>query len=280
MIDSTVAHGPLLFAVALAMAAGLLSFLSPCILPLVPGYISYVTGLAGADLDAGVGIDPAGRAVPAADATATTGDATATTVRSGVRRRVRGRVLAGSGLFVLGFAVVYTLAGTAASGAGVLLSRYESVLQRIVGVLIILMGAAFLGAIPGLQNELRVRWLPTSGLFGAPLFGAVFALSWIPCTGPTLAAVLGLASVQGSVGRGAILTLAYCLGLGIPFILFGLGIRRLLGALRFIRRHSLWVTRVGGAMLVIVGLLLVSGQWDPFLRWLTAWFPAGVVLPI
>jgi cytochrome c-type biogenesis protein len=263
MIDSTVTHGPLLFALALAMAAGLLSFLSPCILPLVPGYISYVTGLAGADLDAGVGVDPLGRAV---------------SVKT--RRKVRGRVLAGSGLFVLGFAVVYTLAGTAASGAGVLLSRYESVLQRVVGVLIILMGAAFLGAIPGLQNEIRLRWLPTSGLVGAPLLGAVFALSWIPCTGPTLAAVLGLASVQGSVGRGAVLTLAYCLGLGIPFILFGLGIRRLLGALAFIRRHSVWVTRLGGGMLVVVGLMLVSGAWDPFLRWLTSWFPAGVVLPI
>jgi cytochrome c-type biogenesis protein len=254
-----VTSGPLLAALALAAAAGLLSFLSPCVLPLVPGYVSYVTGLAGADLDAATGVDPAGRTV----------------VRSGNATKVRGRVLLGSGLFVLGFTAVFTILSAAASGLGIVLLDYAPILQRVVGGLIVLMGLAFLGLIPGLDRTVRMRWLPASGLVGAPVLGAVFALGWLPCTGPTLAAVLGLAATSGSVARGAVLAAAYGLGLGIPFVLFGLGFRRLIGALAFVRRHSVWVTRIGGAMLLIVGLLLLFGGWDPVVIWLRSWLPIG-----
>jgi cytochrome c-type biogenesis protein len=143
--------------------------------------------------------------------------------------------------------------------------------------MIVVMGLAFLGWIPGLGRQLRPRALPASGLAGAPLLGAVFALGWIPCTGPTLGAVIGLATVDGSVGRGAVLAAAYCVGIGVPFMLFGLGFRRLLGAFAVIRRHSAWVTRVGGAMLICVGLLLVTGAWNDLVIWIRALLPVGEV---
>jgi cytochrome c-type biogenesis protein len=265
VITDTVTGGPLLFALGLAVAAGLLSFLSPCVLPLVPGYISYVTGLAGADLDSAVGSDPHGRPVASAG------------VAVAERRRVRGRVLAGSGLFVLGFTAVYTVLVTLASTLGAQLLDHQDTVQRVVGGVIVVMGLAFLGWIPGLQREARLRVVPATGLAGAPLLGAVFALGWIPCTGPTLAAVLGLATVEGSVGRGALLAAAYCVGIGVPFMLFGLGFRRLLGTFAVIRRHSAWVTRVGGVMLVGVGLLLVTGAWNGLVIWLRALLPVGEI---
>ncbi|MCW2610720.1 MAG: cytochrome c-type biosis protein [Actinomycetota bacterium] len=270
-ITETVMTGPLLVAVGLAVAAGVLSFLSPCVLPLVPGYISYVTGLAGADLDAAVGSDPKGRPVAPA---AGSGDAAVDTAE---RRRVRGRVLAGSGLFVLGFTAVYTVLVTLASTLGAQLLDHADTVQRVVGGVIVLMGLAFLGLVPGLQREFRVRRMPATGLAGAPLLGAVFALGWVPCTGPTLAAVLGLATVEGSVGRGALLAVAYCLGIGIPFVLFGLGFRRLLGAFAVVRRHSAWVTRVGGVMLIAVGLLLLTGFWNDLVIWIRALLPVGEI---
>jgi cytochrome c-type biogenesis protein len=193
------------------------------------------------------------------------------------RRRVRGRVLAGSGLFVLGFTAVYTVLVTLASTVGAQLLDHAESVQRVVGAVIVLMGLAFLGLVPGLGREFRVRRLPATGLAGAPLLGAVFALGWVPCTGPTLAAVLGLAAVEGSVGRGAVLAVAYCLGIGIPFVLFGLGFRRLLGAFAVVRRHSAWVTRVGGAMLLAVGLLLLTGHWDDLVIGIRAFLPVGEI---
>jgi cytochrome c-type biogenesis protein len=269
-ITETVMTGPLVVALGLAVAAGVLSFLSPCVLPLVPGYISYVTGLAGADLDAAVGSDPKGRPVAGADGVAVAVD-------TAERRRVRGRVLAGSGLFVLGFTAVYTVLVTLASTLGAQLLDHADAVQRVVGAVIVLMGLAFLGLVPGLSREFRVRRMPTSGLAGAPLLGAVFALGWVPCTGPTLAAVLGLATMEGSVGRGAILAVAYCLGIGIPFVLFGLGFRRLLGVFAVVRRHSAWVTRIGGAMLIVVGLLLLTGFWNDLVIWIRALLPVGEI---
>lgn len=254
-LASTVTDGPLIAAVAVAALAGLVSFLSPCVLPLVPGYISYVTGIAGADLDAAVGSDPAGRPV----------DGGAVTIAE--RTKVRGRVLAGSALFVAGFTAVFTVIGFTVGGLGTLLLDYQPVLEKVIGGLIIVVGLAFLGVIPGLQREARVRRLPTSGLAGAPLLGAVFGLGWIPCVSPTLAAVQGLAYVQGGAARGAVLAIAYCLGLGLPFIAFGLGFRRLLGAFAAVRRHSVWVTRVGGALLIAVGLLLLIGTWNDVVIW-------------
>lgn len=251
--------GPLLLALAVAALAGLVSFLSPCVLPLVPGYLSYVTGMAGADLDAALGTDPRGRPVP----------------RSG--QKVRGRILLGTALFVAGFTVVFTLTGVIAAQAGRALLVHERILETIVGAGVIVLGLAFLGLIPGLQRDIRIHRLPAAGLAGAPLLGAVFALSWTPCLGPTLAAVLGLAAVGGQTGRAVLLTVAYCLGLGLPFLAFGLGLRRLLGVFAAVRRNSRWVTRVGGALLVLVGLALVTGGWLDFVNWLRATIGAGEV---
>jgi cytochrome c-type biogenesis protein len=231
--------GPLLLAIGVAAIAGLVSFLSPCVLPLVPGYLSYVTGLAGADLDSG----------------------SATGWR-------RGRVLAGTLLFVAGFASVFVTLNIALASAGRALLRQQRLVEVVVGILIIAMGAAFAGLIPGLQREWRIHRLPAAGLFGAPVFGAVFALSWSPCLGPTLGVVMGLSTIGGSTGRATILAIAYCLGLGLPFVVFGLGFRRLLGVFRAIRRQSMWITRIGGVLLIIVGLALVTGGWLDFVNWL------------
>jgi cytochrome c-type biogenesis protein len=238
------ASGPLAVGVLVAALAGLVSFLSPCVLPLVPGYLSYVTGLAGADLDDG---------------------------------RRRGRVLAGTALFVAGFAAVFVVGSVAAASVGRSLHGHDRLLSTVAGVLVILLGLAFLGAVPGLAREWRIRRLPAAGLVGAPVFGAVFALSWIPCVGPTLGAVLTLAAVGGSTGRAVVLAVAYCLGLGLPFVAFGLGFRRLLGVFRAVRRNSRWVTRIGGALLVLVGLALVTGAWVSFVDWLRATVGVGEV---
>jgi cytochrome c-type biogenesis protein len=241
--------GPLLFAIGVAALAGLVSFLSPCVLPLVPGYLSYVTGLAGADL-------AAGSSNPAAH---------------------RGRVLAGTGLFVVGFTVVFTLTAILFASVGSVLFRHARAFEVGVGVLIVLLGLAFLGLVPGMQRELRIHRLPTAGLLGAPVFGAVFALSWVPCVGPTLAAVLGLAAITGETDRAVVLAVAYCLGLGLPFVVFGLGFRHLLGLFGAIRRNSRWVTGVGGALLIVVGLALVTGGWTEFTNWLRATVGVGEV---
>ncbi len=264
-LSGAVTDGPLIAALAVSALAGLVSFLSPCVLPLVPGYVSYVAGVAGADLDAAVGADPSGRPV----------DGSAVAVAE--RRRVRGRVLAGSLLFVAGFTAVFTTIGFAVGGLGRLLLEYQPVLEKVVGGLVVVLALAFLGLIPGLQREARVRRLPASGLAGAPLLGAVFGLGWIPCVSPTLGAVQGLAYVQGGAGRGAVLAVAYCVGLGLPFVAFGLGFRRLLGAFALVRRHSVWVTRAGGALLLLVGLLLLTGTWNDVVIGLRSLFGTGEI---
>jgi cytochrome c-type biogenesis protein len=236
--------GPLLVAVAVSALAGLVSFVSPCVLPLVPGYLSYVTGLAGADLDAGTG---------------------------------RGRVLTGVLLFIAGFTTVFTVTGVLVAGVGQTLLAHARAVELAVGLLIVVLGLAFLGFVPGLQREWRLHKLPAAGLAGAPVFGAVFALGWVPCVGPTLGAVLGLAAVGGEPGRAVTLTVAYCLGLGLPFLAFGLGFRRLIGVFAALRRNGQWVTRVGGVLLVLVGLALVTGGWADFVNWLRATVGVGSV---
>ncbi|MGA8117278.1 MAG: cytochrome c biogenesis protein CcdA, partial [Actinocatenispora sp.] len=193
------------------------------------------------------------------------------------RARVRGRILAGSVLFVAGFTVVFVLCGVVVAGVGHALLSHRLVVERVVGALVIVFGLAFLGLVPGLQREARVHRMPAAGLLGAPVLGAVFALGWTPCVGPTLGAVLSLATVQGSVGRGILLAVVYCLGLGLPFLAFGLGFRRLLQVFRVVRRHSVWVTRIGGALLVLVGLALLTGAWDAFTIWLQVTLGAGGV---
>jgi cytochrome c-type biogenesis protein len=251
--------GPLLLAIGAAAIAGLVSFLSPCVLPLMPGYLSYVTGLAGADLDTALGEQPR------QDSGGGVAVATRTTTH-------RGRVLAGTVLFVLGFAVVFVLEASLVANIGIALKTHERLLNIVLGVLIILLGLMFIGLVPGLQREFRIHKAPAAGLIGAPIFGAIFALSWIPCVGPTLGAVLGLATTSGQTDRAIILALAYSLGLGIPFVLFGLFFRRLLGVFKAVRRNSRWVTRVGGVLLIVVGLALVTGGWNDFLIWLQTTF--------
>jgi cytochrome c-type biogenesis protein len=257
--------GPLLLAIGVAALAGLVSFLSPCILPLVPGYLSYVTGLAGADLDAKQEQEADGGGVA---------------VLTRTRTRRQGRILAGTVLFVLGFAVVFTLLATLVANIGITLQTHKRTLDIVLGVLVIVLGLAFMGLIPGMQREFRITKLPNAGLLGAPVFGALFGLSWMPCTGPTLGAVLGMATISGQTDRAVVLALAYSLGLGVPFVLFGLFFAKLIGVFQAVRRNSRWVTRIGGVLLIGVGIALVTGGWNSFLIWLltTFNFDAGTLL--
>lgn len=228
-VQSTILDGSLLAALPLAVAAGAVSFLSPCVLPLVPGYLGYVTGLTGVDL----------------------------------AHQRRGRMASGIGLFVLGFTAVYVTVGATAGALGGALQRHEVGLTRTLGVVTIVLGLVYLGALPlrVLQGTARPDVRPAAGLAGAPLLGAVFALGWTACTGPTLGAILALAGVGGSATRGALLATAYAFGLGLPFLFAGLAYRRAMGAFAAARRHSVTVSRIGGAMLVVVGALLASGVW-------------------
>ncbi len=235
-----VTGGPFVVAALVAALAGLVSFLSPCVLPLVPGYLSYVGGLTGTE---------------AAAATAPTGDGVASRVR------VRSRTVLGAVLFVLGFTAVFVTYGVLFGRLGSLLIEHERLLERILGVVVILLGLAFLGWLPGVSRELRIHRFPAAGLVGAPVLGIVFGLGWTPCIGPTLGAVQSLALSTAGAGRGAALSAAYCLGLGVPFVLVAVGARWLVDALGVVRRHANLVTYVGGGLLVVLGILLVTGLW-------------------
>jgi cytochrome c-type biogenesis protein len=225
--QAAVLSGPLLAALPVALVAGLVSFASPCVLPLVPGYLGFVGGMTGADLG-----DPR-----------------------------RGRLLGGVLLFVAGFSAVFVALSVAFGWLGLALLPWQDVITRALGVLVVLMGLAFLGRVPFLQRERRLHVDPRSGLWGAPLLGAAFGLGWAPCIGPTLAAVLSLSYGGADPVRGAVLALAYCAGLGAPFVLAALAFRRSARALGFLRRHRLAISRAGGAVLVAVGLALVTGLW-------------------
>ncbi|MEU4778110.1 cytochrome c biogenesis protein CcdA [Micromonospora sp. NPDC023633] len=263
--------GPLLLAIGAAALAGLVSFLSPCVLPLVPGYLSYVTGLAGADLETRRSSVRTGRADSA-------GGGVAVRERTEApRAAVKGRVLAGTLLFIAGFTVVFTATAILFAGVGRVFFEYERTLEIVIGALIVVLGLSYVGLLPGLQREFRIQKLPAAGLLGAPVFGAVFALSWVPCVGPTLGAVIGMAAVGGQTDRAVVLAVAYCLGLGLPFVVFGLGFERLLGVFRAVRRNSRWVTRLGGALLILIGLALVTGGWTNFVIWLQTTVGVGEV---
>jgi cytochrome c-type biogenesis protein len=255
-----VTDGPLLVAAAVAALVGLISFASPCVLPLVPGYLSYVAGLVGTPASSAPSPDRAD------------GGATATVVRTQVSPR--SRMVAGALLFVLGFSAVFIAFATAFGGLGRLMLEHADVLNRVFGVVTVLVGLGFLGWLPLLQRTTRLSARPAAGLAGAPLLGIVFGLGWTPCLGPTLAAVYSLAVSEATAARGAVLGLAYCLGLGVPFVLVALGARWAVGATTFLRRHARTVTRVGGAVLVLVGLLLLTGAWTELMGWLRSWLAA------
>jgi cytochrome c-type biogenesis protein len=238
-----ITSGSLLVAMPVALLAGLVSFLSPCVLPLVPGYLSYVTGLAGADLGAA---DEGGRR--------------------------RGRILVGTTLFVLGFAAVFVSFGAAFGYVGSHLVEHTDAVDRVLGVITILLGLSFLGLLPGTAREFRLlHRAPTAGLWAAPVLGVLFGVGWSPCIGPTLGAVQALAFDSASAGRGALLTFVYSLGLGLPFIAVALGLRRALGAVGWVRVHHQVVMRTGGAMLCLLGLLLVTGVWENLSVHLRIW---------
>ena len=244
--NGTVLNGALLLALPIAVLGGLVSFFSPCVLPLVPGYLSYVTGVTGTDL---------------AEAR-------------------RGRMVAGASLFVLGFTAVFVSSGALFGYFGQTLQENQSVLSKVLGGLMILMGVFFMGLMPWMtQREFRFHNRPTMGLVGAPLLGALFGIGWTPCIGPTLASVIALSSQQGSAGRGAILTVAYCLGLGLPFVLAAVAFRKALGAFGWVKRHYTWVMRIGGGMMIATGLLLLTGAWDSIVQEMQTWsdgFTVGI----
>jgi len=252
---SLVTDGPLLVAAGVAALVGLISFASPCVLPLVPGYLAYVSGLVGSGA-------PATAPVPSGTV--------ATAVRTD-ERSPRARMVLGAVLFVLGFTAVFVAFGAAFGGLGRLMLEYSEVLNRVFGVVTILVGLGFLGWLPLLQRTKRLSARPAAGLAGAPLLGIVFGLGWTPCLGPTLSAVYSLAFTEATATRGAVLGVAYCLGLGIPFVLVALGARWAMGATGFLRRHAGTVTRVGGVVLVLVGLLLLTGAWTELMQWLRSW---------
>ena len=259
-----------LVAAAVAILAGFVSFASPCVLPLVPGYLSFVTGLAGETLTGAGGASGAGQgdAVGAGG-----GDG-----RTELALRTRGRLLAGSSLFVLGFAVPFALLGWAA-GMLNLLER-SALAQGVMGSVVIVLGVLLMRG--RLVREVRfTRRMPSGTLAGAPLLGFVFGVGWTPCLGPTAGAILTLsASVTGGVnGRGAFLGLMYALGLGLPFIVLAVGLGRLGRTLTFLRRHGHRLQLIGGGMLVVVGLAIATGLWS---RWMIALRPLiqGVELPI
>ncbi|GAA0952196.1 cytochrome c biogenesis CcdA family protein [Nonomuraea longicatena] len=222
-MNDIVATGSLLLAVPIAVLAGIVSFLSPCVLPLVPGYLSYVTGMSE---------DPK-----------------------------RGRLVLGTVLFVAGFAVVFVLSGALFGGLGALMLGNAEIITQVLGVLTILLGLAFIGLVPGLMRDVRIHRRPAAGLAGAPLLGVVFGLGWTPCIGPTLAVVLTLGLNEGSASRGALLAVAYALGLGLPFVGAALAYSRALRTFQAIRKHTRLITRIGGGMMVAVGVLLVTGLW-------------------
>ncbi|WP_022882280.1 cytochrome c biogenesis CcdA family protein [Gryllotalpicola ginsengisoli] len=231
-----VSSGQLLVAVPIALLAGLVSFASPCILPLVPGYLAYIGGFTD------------GRS------TAARGD-----------RRGQARLALGVLLFILGFAAVFVVGSFLFGALGFWLNAYRDLITRIAGIVVILLGLVFIGQFSFLQNIVKPNWRATSGLAGAPLLGIAFAIGWSPCTGPTLAAISSLSLSSGSPWQGAFLALCYALGLGIPFLLIALGLGWAARAMSFLKRNIRLVNMIGGALLIVIGLLMVTGVWNAWM---------------
>ena len=236
---SQVLSGSLLAAIPIALLAGLVSFASPCVLPLVPGYFGYVSGMAG------------------------TGGAG--------KQASRPKLILGVLLFVLGFSSVFVVLGIVVSAAGAQLQTQMDIIMRVMGVLVILMGLAFMGAMPFMQNTRRLNFSPRAGLIGAPILGIAFGLGWSPCMGPTLSAVMTLGMNEGTLLRGATLALVFCLGLGVPFLALAVWFERSGPVLAWLRKRRRGLQLFGGAMLVTLGVLLVTGLWVRLTGVLQGW---------
>jgi cytochrome c-type biogenesis protein len=254
-VDQLMSAGPLALALAVSALAGLVSFASPCVVPLVPGYLSYLAAVVGVEEDQAAGV---------------------------AVRTARLRVAGAAGLFVAGFTVVFVLGTVAVLGLTTTLLVNQLLLQRIGGVVTILMGLVFVGFIPALQREARFTPRQLSTIGGAPLLGAVFALGWTPCLGPTLTGVIAVASATDGTGvsRGVALVVAYCLGLGIPFVLLAFGSARAVQGLGWLRRHTRAIQIFGGVLLILVGIALVTGLWADFISWVRDAFVTDMRLPI
>ncbi len=247
--------GPLLLAAGVALLAGAISFASPCVVPLVPGYLAYLAALVGAD-------------APAVSA-------------DEERKKGRYAVMGAALLFVLGFTVVFVATFGTLVWLTATLTLNQDLLQRLGGVLTIAMALVFIGWIPGMQREFRSHHVPRGGVWGAPLLGAIFGLGWTPCISPTLGAVTSLASATGSAAaRGYLLIFVYCLGLGLPFLLIALGARWAVRATDWLRRHGRQVQIFGGVLLLIVGLLLVTGLWGDLMGFLRNELATNLELPL
>ncbi len=272
-----VGSGPLLLAIPVAAAAGAVTFLSPCCLPLVPGYLAYITGMSGSD----AGAD--GAAVATADSGA---DLSAAGSGGGVTTRPRtsaaapaqpprGRAVAGTALFVLGFSAVFSLIGLAAGGVGQLLQTHADGITQVLGG-VTLLGLLFFGAFDRFMFAGRIfkpSFRPRAGLAGAPVLGVMFGIGWTPCIGPTLGVVMALSLQSGTAARGAFLCFVYGLGLGIPFLVVAAIFQRMVGVLGFFKRNARMVSRIGGVLLIVVGLLEVTGAWTAAIVWLKQhWF--------
>ncbi len=293
-VGEVVSSGSLVIAIPLAVLAGLLSFASPCVLPLVPGYLSYVTGLTGAELaeaqassaavpagtssGAGTGA-AAGAPIGATAAGAAAGATTASPPVGATRMPVKHRVVLGTLGFILGFSAVFVSYGALFGGLGAQLLTHQDVITRVLGVVVIVLGLGFLGLVPSLQREARLHHRPARGIWGAPLLGALFALGWTPCIGPTLAAVQSLAFTEGSAARGALLSVAYCIGLGLPFLVIGLAMERGLEALAWARRNTRAIQVVGGVSMILLGVLMVSGLWGSLTIAMRGWI-SGFEVPL
>ncbi|SJM54318.1 Cytochrome c-type biogenesis protein CcdA (DsbD analog) [Actinomycetales bacterium JB111] len=287
-VGEVVTSGSMLIALPLALLAGLISFFSPCVLPLLPGYVGLLGALTGSPTPTAAAPSAAAPSVADPDATDPDDDdarpgASRPAERAGALgvgataqlplatappRASTRRVTIGAILFVAGFSAVWIVAGVAVSSLAIAIAPVLPTVLRVAGVVVILLGLAFVGWIPFLQAERRLTIAPRAGLAGAPVLGVVFGLGWAPCIGPTLAAVLTLALSERSATRGLVLTVAYCLGLGIPFVVAAVAVARSARALAAVRRHARAIQVVGGVLLVALGVLLVTGLWNEISAWL------------